>query len=61
MHFLHITDALQTAAAYGCTPRSPRPARRGPDIPEALGQWLPLAMAMNQMNRSMGREDLYRS
>ena len=57
-HFLHITDALQTAA-YGLRTPLAAPDARHADIAEALRDWLPLAIAMNQMNRSMGREDLY--
>ena len=58
-HFLHITDAMQTAAAYGLRTPLAAPDAPRPTIPEALAQWLPLAIAMNQMNRSVGREDLY--
>ena len=71
-HYLHIRDTLQTAAEYGVVvggPRAvadkrqlestPRPdaAERGFD--EVLGEWLPLTYALNAVNRSMGREDLY--
>jgi hypothetical protein len=71
-HYLHIRDTLQTAAEYGVVvggPRAvadkrplestPRPdaAQRGFD--EVLDEWLPLTYALNAVNRSMGREDLY--
>jgi hypothetical protein len=71
-HYLHIRDTLQTASEYGVVvsgPRAvadkrplestPRPdaAERGFD--EVLGEWLPLTYALNAVNRSMGREDLY--
>jgi len=58
-HFLHITDALQTAAAYGLHTALSAPDAAHADIEEALQHWLPLAIAMNQMNRSMGKDDLY--
>ena len=55
-HYLHINDTIDTAREFGL-------------IPEASGtlpfrtlvetQWLPLSVALNQVNRSMGREDLY--
>jgi hypothetical protein len=71
-HYLHIRDTLGTAADYRVVvggPRAvadtrqlestPRPdaAERGFD--EVLAEWLPLTYALNAVNRSMGREDLY--
>ncbi len=66
-HTLHILDALQTAAATGLTVIS----RDVPGIVVAPGdtegrpfdqvveQWIPLAGALNALNRSMGEADLY--
>jgi hypothetical protein len=72
-HYLHIRDALQTAAAYGVRVDGPAvpttdsaPLRTGPvsaappaDVHEMLDAWLPLTYALNALNRSMGAGDLY--
>ena len=66
-HYLHIRDTLQTAAAYGMqvAGRAPRrPPRRGPredptGSPRSSTTWLPLTYALNAVNRSMGKDDLY--
>jgi hypothetical protein len=67
-HYLHIRDTLQTAAAFGLLVTGPR---LDPDLmaaptlePEArfediLDDWIPLTFALNAVNRSMGRHDLY--
>ena len=63
-HYLHILDALQTArsAAFGgaastrrrrCDP-APAPASA-----RCSDDWLPLTYALNAINRSLGRGDLY--
>jgi hypothetical protein len=70
-HYLHIRDTLQTAAAYGMLVRGPDAAAT-PDAPlaaepredpkgfaEIVGTWLPLTYALNAVNRSMGKDDLY--
>ncbi len=71
-HYLHIRDTLQTAAEYGVTVKGPRAViadrslkatpqpeagERGFD--EVLDNWLPLTYALNAVNRSLGRGDLY--
>jgi hypothetical protein len=69
-HYLHITDTLQTAAAHNVTVGSPdapvatelsaRPDDQAPaDFNAILAEWLPLTYALNAINRSMGRPDLY--
>jgi hypothetical protein len=69
-HYLHIRDALQTAAAYGVRVDGPRAPARGElesnpdgepewDFEAAFAEWLPLTYALNAINRSMGRSDLY--
>ncbi len=69
-HYLHIRDALQTAAAHGVRvdgPDAPATAELsaspdeapGPDFDSLLSDWLPLTYALNAINRSMGRSDLY--
>jgi hypothetical protein len=56
-HYLHISDALQTAAEFGLLPGD---ASRGRGFAEVVaGTWLPLTKGLNQINRSMGRDDLY--
>jgi hypothetical protein len=72
-HYLHIRDTLQTAAEYRIQVGGPdavarvkpttdlRSAPREGDLPfaEILSEWIPLTYALNALNRSMGREDLY--
>jgi hypothetical protein len=71
-HYLHIRDTLQTAAEYGVIVHGPRAVSADESLkaapqPEAgersfgevLRNWLPLTYALNAVNRSMGREDLY--
>ncbi|MBB3039376.1 zinc-binding metallopeptidase family protein [Hoyosella altamirensis] len=61
-HYLHIRDALDTAAAFGFAPSG---ASLANDLSGDAGfnriidWWLPLAWALNQVNRSMGHSDLY--
>jgi hypothetical protein len=67
-HYLHIRDTLQTADAEGVSiaPGTPDPSGRpttraseadGFDV--IVERWLPLARAINCVNRSMGLVDLY--
>jgi hypothetical protein len=57
-HFLHITDALETATGYGLTTVAGIEAfSRFRDL--VTGVWMPLAIALNMVNRSMGKDDLY--
>jgi hypothetical protein len=71
-HYLHITDTLETAAEFGVAVEGPRavvaddslaavpmadPGEH--DFATLLGSWLPLTYALNAINRSMGRDDLY--
>lgn len=74
-HYLHVRDTLQTAAAFGVIVTGPATSdRRGvdPDLIAApanaladqdlqplLTEWFPLTYALNALNRSMGRDDLY--
>nr|WP_282599999.1 putative zinc-binding metallopeptidase [Patulibacter sp. SYSU D01012] len=71
-HYLHVWDALQTAASFRVSVAGPEqvadPAgtaagRIAPPVPgrfaEALEQWLPLSYALNALNRSLGHGDLY--
>lgn len=61
-HYLHIRDTLDTSAAFGFAPAAATFERRvlGPSGFDAIiDMWLPLAWALNMINRSMGKEDLY--
>jgi hypothetical protein len=71
-HYLHITDTLQTAGEFGVIVEGPRAVgaddalasvpRTDPgehDFVMTLQNWLPLTYALNAINRSMGRDDLY--
>jgi hypothetical protein len=69
-HYLHMFDTLQTARAYRLELR-PRAAAQRPapkvaagrldmrDFDELIDGWVPLTMAMNSLNRSMGLADPY--
>lgn len=54
-HYLHIYDALETAAAHGL--RSVWPDQM--DIRERISVWRELSVALNELNRSLGRGDAY--
>jgi len=61
-HYLHIRDTMDTAAAFGFAPASATIERKvlGPSGFDAIIEmWLPLSWALNMVNRSMGKEDLY--
>jgi hypothetical protein len=64
-HFMHIADALETAAAIGLslTPRrSDEPAfaaRSDLSFDRMIEQWLPLSYVVNNLNRGLGLPDSY--
>lgn len=70
-HYLHMVDTLETAWAYGLAtdPRhvdsdalvaDPEFDPYGPDNFQLLiSQWIPLSVALNSLNRSMGHEAAY--
>ena len=72
-HYLHMTDTLQTASAFGVDIAGPdlelavardataaiSPEDRYADFDRMVAAWLALTYALNAMNRSMGKEDLY--
>jgi hypothetical protein len=74
-HFLHIADTLQTAAEFRLLPqheqrsdapstweisKKPRVALLERSMADLIAQtWLPLTKGLNQINRSMGKADLY--
>src|SRR5439155_26464206 len=69
-HYLHMSDSLQTARAYGLE-LCPRPVAEPTafkvaarkldlkDFDDLLEGWVPVTMAMNSLNRSMGTADSY--
>ncbi|WP_216905689.1 zinc-binding metallopeptidase family protein [Nocardia noduli] len=61
-HYLHIRDTLDTAAAFAMAPAASTldsllPGKVG--FERIIEWWLPLSWALNQINRSMGHQDLY--
>lgn len=70
-HFLHMADALETAAAVGLSlqpQRSDEPSMRTPPDPLAprshnfdrmVEDWTPLTYMLNNLNRSLGLADSY--
>ena len=70
-HYLHIVDTIEMAGAFGIKVEpvlddtgelettidfSPYRIR---DFQSVIDAWLPLAFALNNINRSMGQSDLY--
>lgn len=66
-HFLHIVDVIDTAMALGVRHQTWRSigwlasfdAYRSPSMNDLMERWLPLALALNGLNRSMGHQDFY--
>ncbi|WP_370614737.1 zinc-binding metallopeptidase family protein [Mumia qirimensis] len=56
-HVLHIRDTVQTAGAFGLTAAVDADAVDFRSLVTAV--WLPLSYALNQVDRSMGQDDLY--
>lgn len=57
-HFLHIADTIETARDYGLlTVGGIADFSQFRDV--VTGVWIPLSIALNQMNRSMGKDDVY--
>jgi hypothetical protein len=68
-HYLHITDTLETARAFGVHTQT-HSANQALDafvdfnpyaapIDQLVDAWLPLTFTFNSINRSMGQGDLY--
>jgi hypothetical protein len=71
-HYLHIVDTLETAYSFG-TKIHPRMEQTGKwlssdvdenayyckDFNKIIGMWIPLSVALNSLNRSMGAKDIY--
>ncbi|MCA8880513.1 MAG: putative zinc-binding metallopeptidase [Rhodobacteraceae bacterium] len=68
-HYIHIVDASETAHAFGMTLRPVQGSSAemeldanpyfGGSLDEVLADWVPLTVAINCLNRSMGQPDLY--
>lgn len=56
-HYLHISDTCETAAEHGLLSVDPTAFSSFGDL--VRGVWVPFSVALNQINRSMGRDDLY--
>ena len=56
-HYLHISDTCETAAEQGLLTVAPTAFGSFRDL--VRGVWIPLSIALNQINRSMGKDDLY--
>ncbi len=57
-HFLHICDTIETAREYGLLTVGGLTAFSSfHDV--VNGVWIPVSVALNQINRSMGKDDLY--
>jgi len=69
-HYIHIVDTLDSARAFGIglrplskETRHEQPASfdsyREGDFERIWSAWLPLTLAVNELNRSVGNDDLY--
>jgi hypothetical protein len=59
-HFLHIAETLQTTQEFGLMGDEERVDPLAAPMAEVIARtWLPLTKGLNQINRSMGRSDLY--
>jgi hypothetical protein len=61
-HLLHLRDAVQTAVAYGLSVLRPvwsAPAEVPLETQAMIDAFLPIAYAVNELNRSLGQDDLY--
>ncbi len=54
-HYLHMRDVLETAGQFGLTEES----LGAFDFQQGLTEWRRLSVAFNEVNRSMGLQDLY--
>jgi hypothetical protein len=54
-HYLHIYDALETAAAHGLIGTGPNDM----SMDSRIATWRSLSITLNELNRSVGRRDAY--
>jgi len=70
-HYMHMTDALETAHATGLSLHPQRPDEpsmetpahplrpEGQDFQQMMDAWLPLTYVLNNLSRGLGRADSY--
>jgi len=69
-HYLHMVDALETAATCGLSlrpghpdepsmPEVPAFSLNKLDFPSVINRWFPLTYALNNLNRGLGLPDAY--
>jgi hypothetical protein len=61
-HWMHIADGVETAAAYALSLDGRQVTADGyaaHDITPVIENWVPVTVALNNMNRAMGQPDLY--
>jgi len=68
-HYMHIVDTLETAYAYNInigtqlSPKYYKEIKSDPyqtkEFDKLINFWLPLTLAVNSLNRSMGQKDIY--
>lgn len=63
-HYIHIVDASETARAFGLrlhgeTDGDDSDPYTQTGFDEIMADWVPLTVAVNSLNRSMGQPDLY--
>ncbi|WP_153799949.1 zinc-binding metallopeptidase family protein [Foetidibacter luteolus] len=68
-HYMHIVDTVETAFAFGINIETKISARFSSniktdpyeikDFSKIISFWLPVTLAMNSLNRSMGLHDIY--
>ena len=70
-HCFHMVDGLETAQVFGVTPdfdadldgAAPGPRQfdpyRATSIKPVIASWIPLTVAINSLNRSLGQPDFY--
>ena len=66
-HYLHIVSTLETAGTFGLTlhpqvsegKETDFRASDPRDFDELMAAWIPLTVAVNNLNQSMGQDDLY--
>ena len=59
---MHIADGVETAAAYALSLDGRQVTADGyaaHDITPVIENWVPVTVALNNMNRAMGQPDLY--
>jgi hypothetical protein len=68
-HYLHIADTMETATSVGLAVKLPDEESthwpidfdpyRAETVEKLIAAWIPLSVALNTINRSMGQPDLY--